>query len=346
MNPAVSVVTATHNYGRFLRGAVESVLAQTFGDFELIVIDDGSTDATPHIMRPYRNDPRVRYLRTAHYGQAAAKNAGVELARAPLVAFLDGDDVWLPTKLERQTALFQADAELGVVYARRWLIDEQGRHLEYEQPSLSRGFVLEALFRTNFVCFSSAVVRRAVLDEVGAFDEGQGRTPAIDYDLWLRVALRHRFDYVDEPLVEYRTGHASLSCRTEERLATVTRIMQRFLDDLGGRGMLDATVIGRAQAETCYHIGLGAAAIVAFRCRSVVCAALLAAGRRAYGLLAWRGLASLPLPEAARRFLRRILGRPADWSIRRPKSPQPMPAVVAELPHSGELLPESPTVTY
>ena len=340
MNPAVSVVTATHNYGRFLRGAVESVLAQTFGDFELIVIDDGSTDATPRIVRPYLNDSRVRYLRTAHRGQAAAKNAGVELASAPLIAFLDGDDIWLPTKLERQVALFQADPDLGVVYARRWLIDEQGRHLEYEQPSLYRGLVLEALFRTNFVCFSSAVVRRSVLEESGAFDEGLAL--AIDYDLWLRVALRHRFDFVDEPLVEYRTGHASLSCRTEERLATVTRIMQRFLDDLGGRGMLDPTIIRRAQAETCYHIGLARRRSSRFAAVPWYLRALLLSPR--YGL-AWRGLASLPLPEAARRFLRRILGRPEDWSIRRPKSPQPLPAVVSGPSHSGELLAENPTVT-
>jgi glycosyltransferase involved in cell wall biosynthesis len=331
MNPAVSVVIATHNYGRFLRGAVESVLAQTFDDFELIVIDDGSTDATPCIMRPYLTDPRVRYLRTAHRGQPAAKNAGVDLARAPLIAFLDGDDVWLPMKLERQVALFQADADLGVVYARRWLIDEHGRHLEYEQPSLYRGFVLEALFRTNFVCFSSAVVRRAVLDEAGAFDEGLSL--AIDYDLWLRVALSHPFDYVDEPLVEYRTGHASLSCRTEDRLRTVTRIMQRFLDELGGRGMLDPSVIRRAQAETCYHIGLARRRSSRFAAAPWYLRALILSPR--YGL-AWRGLASLPLPEAARRLLRRLLGRPEDWSVRRPKSPQALSAVVEDVYRESE----------
>jgi glycosyltransferase involved in cell wall biosynthesis len=341
MNPAVSVVTATHNYGRFLRGAVESVLAQSFVDFELIVIDDGSIDGTASIMRPYLNDSRVRYIRTEHRGQPAAKNAGVALARAPIIAFLDGDDVWLPTKLERQMALFQADANLGVVYSRRWLIDEHGRHLEYEQPTLYRGFVLEALFRTNFVCFSSSLVRRSVLDEAGVFDEGLAL--AIDYDLWLRVALRHRFDYVDEPLVEYRTGHASLSCRTEDRLATVTRIMQRFLDDLGGRGLLDPTVIRRAQAETCYHIGLARRRSSRFSAAPWYLRALILSPRYA---LAWRGLASLPLPEVARRFLRRILGKPEDWSIRRPRSPQPLPAVVSVPTENGELFSKNPSVTF
>jgi glycosyltransferase involved in cell wall biosynthesis len=320
MNPAVSVVVATYNYGRFLRRAVESARCQTFGSFELIVIDDGSTDVTPRLARFFLDDPRVRYHRIAHAGQAAAKNAGVRLARAPLLAFLDADDAWMPHKLARQVALFRADPGLGVAYTRRLLIDEHGQQLEYGQPPLYRGRVLEELFRTNFVCYSSAMVRRAVLDEVGPFDEGLAL--AIDYDLWLRVALRYRFDYVDEPLVEYRTGHASLSTRTEERLATVTGIMRRFLDELGGRRVLDPALIRRAQAETCYHIGL------ARRRRSRLAA--LPWYLRALALapdypLAWQGLASLPLPEAVRRLLRRALGRPADWSVRRrlPAAPEP-----------------------
>jgi glycosyltransferase involved in cell wall biosynthesis len=313
MNPAVSVVVATYNYGHFLPEAVESVLGQTLRPLELIVIDDGSTDGTAAALRPYLADPRVYYQRLEHAGQAAAKNAGLRRAQAPLVAFLDADDVWLPAKLARQVALFRGDPALGMVYTRRWLIDELGQRLEYRQPRLYRGWVLDPLFRTNFVCFSSAMVRRDVLDDVGLFDEGLSL--AIDYDLWLRVALRYRFDYVDAPLVKYRTGHESLSCRTEERLAAVTRIMGRFLDERGGRGVLDSGVIRRAHAETCYHIGL------ARRRRSrlaalpwYVRAVLLAPGYR----LAWRGLVSLPLPELARRWLRRALGRPEDWSVRRP----------------------------
>src|SRR5262245_54352300 len=127
MTPAVSVIIATYNYGRFLAGALVSALGQTFRDLEVLVIDDGSTDDTGEAVRPYLADPRVRYHRTEHVGQSAAKDLGVRLARAPLVAFLDADDVWLPHKLERQVALFGADPGLGVVYTRRLLIDENGR---------------------------------------------------------------------------------------------------------------------------------------------------------------------------------------------------------------------------
>jgi glycosyltransferase involved in cell wall biosynthesis len=311
MNPAVSVVLATYNYGRYLAGALDSALAQTLSELEIIVIDDGSTDETKEVMAPYLANPRIRYFGTDHGGQPAAKNIGIRLARAPLFAFLDADDLWLPTKLEKQVALFAANPNLGVVYSRRWLMDEQGRPLHFPQPPLPRGNVLEAMFRQNFICFSSAVVRRSVFDQVGLFDTSMAL--AIDYDLWLRVAQRFPFDYVNEPLVKYRTGHASLSRRTEERLKTAANIMARFLDEYGGRAALTPALIRRAQAETYYEIAL------AIRNRSRW-AALPWYGRALFSApnfgLAWQGLASLPLPETVRRGLRRALGRPPDWAVR------------------------------
>ena len=104
--PAVSVVIASRNYGRFLAGAVRSVLQQTYPDFELLIIDDGSTDDTPSVARQFFNEPRVRTIRTDGLGQSRAKNLGIQLSSAPLIAFLDGDDEWLPEKLERQLPLF------------------------------------------------------------------------------------------------------------------------------------------------------------------------------------------------------------------------------------------------
>jgi glycosyltransferase involved in cell wall biosynthesis len=313
MTPAVSVVVATYNYGRFLAQALDSVFGQTVADLEVVVVDDGSSDDTPEVMRPYLADPRARYVRIEHAGQGVAKNRSVRLARAPLVAFLDADDLWLPAKLEKQLALFRADPGLGVVFTRRLLIDEAGRELPYRQPVLHRGWVAEEIFQRNFVCFSSAMARRDVLDEAGLFDESLPL--AIDYDLWLRVALRHRFDYVDEPLVKYRTGHASLSRRFAERQATVAGIQRRFLEERGGRAVVRPAVRRRARAEVCCNLGL------AWRQRSRLRAL------RWYGqalasspglLLAWRGLASLPLPELVRRWFRRALGKRPDWTVCNP----------------------------
>jgi glycosyltransferase involved in cell wall biosynthesis len=313
MTPGVSVVIATYNYGRYLAEALESVLGQTVDDLEAIVVDDGSTDDTGAVVAPYLNDPCVRYHRTDHVGQPAAKNIGIRLARARLVAFLDADDLWLPAKLEKQLALLKANPTLGVVYCRRSLVDESGRPLEYEQPSLFRGRVLEAMFRNNFVCFSSAVVHRRVFKHLGLFDESLPL--AIDYEFWLRAASWYAFDYVDEPLVRYRTGHASLSRRTEERLKVAHGIMHRFRGTEEGRRLLELATVREATAETCYHIAL------ASRSRSRLAALpwyirCLAMSPR-YGL-AWQGLASLPLPETVRRWARMALGRPADWAVRQP----------------------------
>src|SRR5262249_42208492 len=232
MTPSVSGVSATYNYGRFRGGALESALTQTHRDLEVVVIDDGSTDDTPAVVAPFLADPRVRYHRTDHLGQPGAKNAGIRLCRAPLIAFLDADDLWLPTKLEKQLALFQSDPQPGVAYAQRLLMDQAGHLLQYRQPACHRGHILAEMYRTNFVCFSSVVVRGAVFAAVGLSDE---RLPmAIDYDLWLRAAKQFRFDYVAEPLVKYRAGHANLSRRLGERLQMVRQIRQRFLTEHGG----------------------------------------------------------------------------------------------------------------
>jgi glycosyltransferase involved in cell wall biosynthesis len=302
MLPRASVVMANYNYARYLRAAIESVLNQTLGDLELIIVDDGSTDGSREIIDSYLHDPRVRFRPVEHLGQPGAKNAGIELTRGPLIAFLDADDIWHPRKLEKQVALFEHDPALGVVYCRRTLIDEDGRELPYRQPPLQRGDVLAPMFHDNFVCFSSAVVRRIVFEHVGLFDERSDL--AIDFDLWLRVAAHYRFDYVDEPLVQYRCGHGNLSRRVGERLKIAMLMMRRFLN--GGRHRLCAKTILRTQAETCCHFGI---ALRPFD--SVASLGWFTSSLRhdLWHRPAWRGLAGAVLPARVRRLLR----RGADW---------------------------------
>jgi glycosyltransferase involved in cell wall biosynthesis len=256
MTPAVSVVMAAKNYARFLPEAVESVLAQTFTDWELVIIDDGSSDHTPEAVRPFLADPRVRYVRSDTLGQPRAKNLGIALSRGPLVAFLDADDAWEPTKLEQQLAVFAAKPDVGVVFCKRSLMDEQGQTISMKanepRPGGSgppRGFVLTQMFTQNFVCFSSVVVKREVFARVGRFDPQWDL--AIDYDLWLRVAKFYAFDFVDEELVRYRTGHGNLSKKLRDRVDTAMSIMHRAESRYTVADGVPPEVIADGYASTC-----------------------------------------------------------------------------------------------
>jgi len=245
---------AARNYARYLPVAVESVLAQTFADWELVIIDDGSTDSTPDVIRPFLADPRIRYTRADRLGQSRAKNLGIRLSRGEFIAFLDADDAWEPAKLERQLPLFENRPELGVVYSRRSLMDETGKKMPHTDPAHPpRGRILDRMVVQNHVCFSSAVVRRIVLSHVGAFDPGLDL--AVDFDLWLRVARHYQFDYVDEELVRYRTGHGNLSKRIADRVDTALSIMRRAEARRGLTGEVPPAVLAEAYASTYRTIG-------------------------------------------------------------------------------------------
>jgi glycosyltransferase involved in cell wall biosynthesis len=318
----VSIVMATYNYGRFLGDALDSVFAQSLPDFELIVVDDGSTDDTPTVAGRFLADPRFRYVRAAHLGHAVAKNTAIRLARAPLIAFLDADDIWLPNKLQMQVTKFAADPGVGLIYARRVLMNEAGNDLPTPERTLRRGRILPDIFRDNFICFSSAMVRREALETAGLFDESLPL--AVDYDIWLRVLTDWRADFIDEPLVRYRTGHANLSRRVEERLHIAIGIMRRFLNERGGRRRLSRSLVRRAWAETFCNLGLfqrRRSRIGAIGCflRSLV--------HSPSYLRAWKGLFTLMLPEICWSWLRRAFGRP-DWTAPRPASGAVVPIAV------------------
>ena len=248
MTPQVSVVMAAKNYAHFIAQAVESVRAQTVADWELVIVDDGSTDATPAAVRPYLGDWRVRYYRSDRLGQSRAKNLGERLSRGAFVAYLDADDAWLPTKLAAQLAVLDAQPRVGVVATRRCFLDAAGTVTPDASPPPPSGDVRAAVFARNFVCFSSVMLRKTVFDHVGGFDPTLDL--AIDYDLWQRVARHYEFACVPEALTLYRTGHGNLSQRLADRVATADRVMNRALDRRGLAGELPPGVAGEGYAST------------------------------------------------------------------------------------------------
>lgn len=253
MTPRVSVLIATRDYGHFLADALRTVQQQTFADWECLLVDDGSRDQTTEVTKPFLIDPRFRYIRSDTLGQPRAKNLALRLSRAPLVAYLDGDDLWLPSKLERQVRLMDAKPGLGVSFTRRFLINSEGEILPSQHPTLPRGFVFNEILLNNFVCFSSVMIRRSVLEHVGAF--GPHLQLAIDYDLWLRVAKHYSFNFIDEPLVKYRMGHANLSKRIFDRITTVFSTMRRCLQRRHNDQTLSCSVQREAWGSTCRTMG-------------------------------------------------------------------------------------------
>jgi len=241
----VSVVIATYNMSRYLPQAVESVLAQSYPHVQVHIVDDGSTDDTPRVVRRWRDHPRVRVHRQRNRGQAHAKNTGVRLSRGAFVAFLDADDLWLPDKLAAQMPLFER-AEVGVVYSDFERMDDFGAPLPREPTRLHRGRVSGPLLIENFVGFPTAIVRRAHLERYGAFDENLSM--GIDYDLWLRLSAHCEFDYVARTTARYRVWSGQMSRNYRERYRSGISIMRSFLDQ--NPGAVEPAVVRSAWAHT------------------------------------------------------------------------------------------------
>ncbi len=222
----VSVVLATYNTERFLAEAVRSVLGQTYGNLELIVVDDGSTDGTRELVEQFLGDPRVRYLYQPNAGQPAADNLGISHARGSFIAFIDADDVWMLDKLARQMPLFAASARVGVVFSSITHVDEDGQRLVAHQVPRYAGRVTDRLFVHNFVPFSSSVVRRECFDRIGTFDATL--RGSYDYDLWLRASVDYDFALVEDSTVYYRVWPGQMSHRFRVFYDGGIRVMRRF----------------------------------------------------------------------------------------------------------------------
>lgn len=205
----ISVVIPTYNHGAFLDEALASVFAQSAPALEVIIVDDGSIDDTAEVLR--RHAGRIRVIQQTNRGVAAARNAGAAVATRELIAFLDADDAWLPSKLERQLSRFVADPALGLVHCGVEEIDQHGRRLRSRLDGMEGWVAQEMLLFRRAVILgggSATVVRRAVFEEVGGFDESM--STSADWDLYYRIARRYRVGFVPEVLVRYRVHDGNM----------------------------------------------------------------------------------------------------------------------------------------
>jgi glycosyltransferase involved in cell wall biosynthesis len=209
--PAVSVLIPVYNGGKFFRAAVESVLAQTFRDFECLILNDGSTDGSGAVADELaRNDSRVRVVHRENRGLVATLNELVAAARGELIARMDADDLCMPTRLEKQVDFFSRRPETVCLGSSHWLIDERDRSITVIRPPGDDASIQRlALAGHTAICHPSAMMRTASVRDLGGYrDEFY---PTEDLDLWLRLGEIGALANLTEPLICYRMHSASIS---------------------------------------------------------------------------------------------------------------------------------------
>jgi len=245
--PAVSVIMPGYNVEPYIGVAIESVLAQTFTDWELIVIDDGSTDRTSAIAEAFtREDPRLRLVRQENRGISAARNHGLRVSTAPFIAILDSDDLWAPTFLATQMAVFDANPDVDVVTGNAWFLGGKfDGHPARPTPDTRPNPDLLTILSDEMSMFIMSVFRRRVYDTIGGFDETMRCNE--DYDFWLRAATAgFRFVRNDQPLGHYRRRDDSLSADELRMLRGILRVFYKLRPSIaslpGATAILDAQI--------------------------------------------------------------------------------------------------------
>lgn len=234
--PRVSVIIPTYNYAQFVEQAILSVLAQTYKNFEIIVVDDGSTDTTAQRLQPYTDQGEITYLYQPNKGLPGARNTGIRHSQGEFIAFLDADDIWTPDKLQLQVELFDRQPELGFIFgnSRKFLGSLASRRTSFEDISPSHGDVTAELLQRSFLPMPTVIVRRSALEAVGLFDETLDSCE--DLDMWLRLSLRFKAGYVDQVVAWYRLHSLSMSSNFEKIATRRLRVIKKFTQQLEAEG--------------------------------------------------------------------------------------------------------------
>src|SRR5919199_2454966 len=223
--PSISVIIPVYNGEKTIKETIESVLKQTFKDFELLVINDGSQDATLDIVNRIQ-DPRLKVFSYPNAGQSTSRNRGIELAVGEYISFIDADDLWTPDKLEAQVKALQENPQAAVAYSWTDWIDQSSQLIGKGSYITENGEVFAKLLLNDFVANgSNCLIRRQALIEVGGFDESV--TPAEDWDLWLRLAARYEFVVVPSPQILYRISPNSASFDVWKMEASSLKVIEK-----------------------------------------------------------------------------------------------------------------------
>lgn len=223
--PTISVIVPAYNAQNTILETIASVRSQTFTDFELIVVDDGSSDRTLQLLQTIA-DPRLKVVSSENSGVSVARNRGISLATGKYIAFIDADDLWTPDKLELQLAALQQHPTARVAYSWTCFMDRHGKFVHADNPTYFEGNVQAELLKTNFLLSgSNPLIRREALASVGNFDPTL--THAEEWDLYLRLAANYDFVVVPKTQILYRQTAGSASAKIEVMEQDALKVIER-----------------------------------------------------------------------------------------------------------------------
>jgi len=232
--PEVTVVIPAYNAERFIADTLRSVQSQTFRDFEVVVVDDGSTDRTAAIVDAF--GPPVQRVHQRNGGVSRARNAGIGSARGRFIAFLDADDLWDPFKLEAQVTLLKARTELGFCYTGVRHIDGEGRVSSVKPARDHLDLCRTLLLESSVIAISSVVVRRELVEQSGGFDPDFSQ--CADWDFWIRMSRLAQYAAVTAPLVGYRTAPGNMSSNVSLLERDTFAVLDKFFATEGATAYL------------------------------------------------------------------------------------------------------------
>ncbi len=256
--PKVSVIMPVYNGERFVADAIQSVLDQNFEDFELICVNDGSTDSSQEIIDSFA-DPRLKRLSQKNLGQASARNIGIRFSTGDFISFLDQDDIYLPSCIEERLKYFQKFSDAIFVYNDSIIIDEDDHMIESSilryrivQPVSGRCF-RELFLDGTFIAPSAVMVKKEIFDDIGVFDETLWG--ADDYDLWLRIAYKNFLYFLSSSLIKYRVHSHNFSKKTlhmEERTALALEKAAENVPDI--EKIIGKSALRRRLYQACFDV--------------------------------------------------------------------------------------------
>ena len=247
----VSVMVLTYNRAGLLKETVNSILNQTVKDFELLVIDNYSTDNTEEVVQSF-NDERIKYFKNKNHGLLAVnRNFAIEKSNGDYIAICDDDDLWQPEKLEKQLLEFEKDEQIGLVCTNGFFFGKTSENKIMSKPKDEYFSFEKMLPRSEIIC-SSVMVKKNVLDDVGKFDENPKIFTGEDYELWLRLVKKYKIKYIGEPLVKYRIHSGALQnefLAGDKSIKVATEIYKGLLK----KGIIDDSLYERLLKTLSYE---------------------------------------------------------------------------------------------